>query len=60
MATGADRVAVLTMVLKQGMTLASAGVVIGLLLCAMASRATPAAFSVVRSIWDWSRWLRPR
>jgi len=47
-------------VLKQGMTLASAGVVIGLLLCAMASRATPAAFSVVRSIWDWSRWLRPR
>jgi hypothetical protein len=46
MAIGAGHVSVLGMVLKQGMALAGVGIIIGLLLCAMASRATAAAFSV--------------
>ncbi len=46
MAIGAGRSGVLGMVMKQGMLLAAAGVVIGLLLCVLASKAFTAALSV--------------
>ncbi len=46
LAIGADRAGVLGMILKQGMTLAGAGVVMGLLLCLAASRAVTAALGV--------------
>ncbi|HXB75314.1 MAG TPA: ABC transporter permease [Candidatus Acidoferrales bacterium] len=46
MAIGADRAVVLGMVLKQGMVLAASGVVLGLLLCLIASRAVTAALGV--------------
>ena len=46
MAIGADRAVVLGMVLKQGMVLAASGVLLGLLLCLIASRAVTAALGV--------------
>jgi macrolide transport system ATP-binding/permease protein len=46
MAIGADNVGVRRMVLKQGMTLAGIGVVIGLLLCVLASKAVTVAIGV--------------
>jgi ABC-type antimicrobial peptide transport system permease subunit len=46
LAVGADRAGLLSMVLKQGMALAAAGVVIGLLLCLAASKAVTAALGV--------------